>query len=43
MGVDGVTDVLPLGTLSAVEQKNLDTMLPELIAQGKKGVEFVHK
>ena len=40
LGPNGVEEVLPFGPLSAFEQKGLDAMLPDLIAQAKKGVEF---
>jgi malate dehydrogenase len=42
LGPNGVEEVLPFGALSAAEQKTLDEMIPDLIAQAKKGVEFVH-
>ncbi len=42
LGPNGVEEVLPFGALSAAEQKTLDDMIPDLIAQAKKGVEFVH-
>lgn len=35
-------EVLPFGKLSAAEQKTLDEMMPDLIAQAKKGVDFVN-
>jgi hypothetical protein len=38
-----VEEVLSFGKLSASEQKGLDAMLPDLIAQAKKGVDFVKK
>jgi len=41
LGPNGVEEVMPFGKLSAAEQKTLDDMLPDLIAQAKKGVEFV--
>lgn len=41
LGRNGVEEVLPFGKLSAFEQKGLDEMLPDLIAQAKKGVDFV--
>ncbi|RYG67981.1 malate dehydrogenase [archaeon] len=40
LGPNGVEEVLSFGKLSAFEQKGLDAMLPDLIAQAKKGVEF---
>jgi malate dehydrogenase len=42
LGPNGVEEVLPFGKLSAAEQKTLDDMMPDLIAQAKKGVEFVN-
>jgi len=41
LGVNGVEEVLHFGKLSAFEQKGLDAMIPDLIAQAKKGVDFV--
>ena len=41
LGPNGVEEVRHFGKLSAFEQKGLDAMLPDLIAQAKKGVEFV--
>lgn len=41
LGPNGVEEVLPFGKLSAAEQKTMDEMLPDLIAQAKKGVDFV--
>jgi hypothetical protein len=35
-----VEEVLHYGKLSAFEQKGLEAMLPDLIAQAKKGVDF---
>jgi malate dehydrogenase len=43
LGPNGAEEVLSFGSLSAFEQKNMDAMLPDLIAQAKKGVEFVSK
>ena len=40
LGPSGVEEVLPFGPLSASEQKGLDAMIPDLVAQAKKGVEF---
>ena len=41
LGPNGVEEVLHYGTLSSAEQATLDAMIPDLIAQAKKGVEFV--
>lgn len=41
LGPNGVEEILPFGSLSEFEQKGLDAMIPDLIAQAKKGVEFV--
>ncbi len=41
LGPNGVEEVLHYGKLSAFEQKGLDAMLPDLVAQAKKGVDFV--
>jgi malate dehydrogenase len=43
LGPNGVEEVLPYGKLSASEQKGLDDMIPDLISQAKKGVEFASK
>jgi len=43
LGRGGVEEVLPFGPISAFEQKVLDDMMPDLIAQAKKGVEFAKK
>lgn len=41
LGPNGVEEVLHYGQLSAFEQKALDAAIPDLVAQAKKGVEFV--
>jgi len=41
LGPNGVEEVLHYGTLNAAEQATLDAMIPDLVAQAKKGVEFV--
>jgi len=41
LGPNGVEEVLHYGALSAAEQKTLDAMIPDLVNQAKKGVEFV--
>lgn len=41
LGPNGAEEVRSFGPLSAYEQKALDAMLPDLISQAKKGVEFV--
>lgn len=41
LGPQGVEEVLPFGKLSDVEQANLDAMLPDLITQAQKGIDFV--
>ena len=40
LGPSGAEEVLSFGDLSAFEKEGLDAMIPDLIAQGKKGVEF---
>ena len=40
LGPNGVEEILPFGKLTEYEQKGLDAMIPDLIAQAKKGVEF---
>jgi malate dehydrogenase len=41
LGPAGVEKVMPFGTISPFEQATLDTMLPDLVSQAKKGVEYV--
>jgi len=41
LGKNGVEEVLPLGTLNAAEQKYVDDMLKDLIAQIGKGEQYV--
>ncbi len=41
LGPSGVEEIHPFGPLSAFEQQGLDKMLPDLIGQVKKGVEYV--
>lgn len=43
LGPNGVEEILSYGKLSAAEQKTLDTMVPDLVSQAKKGVEFATK
>jgi malate dehydrogenase len=43
LGPNGIEEVLPYGTISAYEQDILNKMLPDLIGQVKKGVDFVAK
>jgi len=43
LGPNGAEEVLSFGKLSEYEQAGLDKMLPDLIAQAKKGVEFANK
>lgn len=41
LGPNGIEEVLHYGKLSAYEQDILDKMIPDLVAQAKKGVDFV--
>jgi malate dehydrogenase len=41
LGPNGVEEVLHYGKISASEQAILDAMIPDLVAQAKKGVEYV--
>lgn len=41
LGPNGVEEVRHFGELSAFEKKGLDAMIPDLVAQAKKGVDFV--
>lgn len=43
LGPNGVEEVLPFGTLSEYEQKGLADMIPDLVSQAKKGVDFANK
>jgi malate dehydrogenase len=43
LGRSGVEEMLPLGPMNELEQRNYDTMLPELAGSIQKGVEFVQK
>lgn len=40
LGKDGVDTIHHYGAVTEHEQKLIDAMLPDLIAQGKKGVEW---
>lgn len=41
LGKEGVEKIHGLGEMSAVEKEALDKAVPDLVAQAKKGVEFV--
>lgn len=41
LGPNGVEEVLHFGKISAYEQGVLDAMVPDLVAQAKKGIDFV--
>ena len=41
LGPNGVEEVLPIGNLSDYEKESLQKLIPDLITQAKKGVEFV--
>lgn len=41
LGKDGVAKIHSYGTLSAFEKEGLSTMLPDLISQAQKGIDFV--
>lgn len=43
LGKAGAEKVMPFGAISAFEQATLDAMIPDLVAQAKKGVEYVTK
>ena len=40
LGPNGVEEVLPYGKLSAFEQESLDKLVPDLIVQANKGINF---
>jgi malate dehydrogenase len=40
LGPNGVEEVLPYGNLSAFEQEGLDKLVPDLIVQANKGINF---
>ena len=42
LGPNGIEEILPYGKLSAYEQSTLDKMVPDLLSQAKKGVDFVN-
>ena len=41
LGKNGVEEIHHFGELSALEQKNFDEMLPDLVSQAEKGISFV--
>jgi malate dehydrogenase len=41
LGRSGIEEFLPLGALNDLEQRNYDTMLPELASSIQKGIDFV--
>ena len=41
LGPNGVEEVLHFGEISSYEQETLDKMIPDLITQAKKGIDFV--
>ena len=41
LGPNGVEEVISFGALSAAEQATLDNMIPDLITQANKGVDYV--
>lgn len=43
LGRSGIEEFLPLGAMNDLEQRNYDTMLPELAGSIKKGIEFVQR
>lgn len=43
LGPSGAEEVLHFGALSAFEQQGLDALVPDLIVQAKKGIEFATK
>jgi malate dehydrogenase len=43
LGPNGAEEVLPFGPVSDFEQEGLDKLVPDLIVQAKKGVEFAQK
>jgi malate dehydrogenase len=43
LGPNGVEKVLPFGKLSTFEQQSFDKMITELVAQEKKGIDFINK
>jgi malate dehydrogenase len=43
LGPSGVEEVLPFGPINEFEQQGLDALVPDLIVQAKKGIEFANK
>uniref|UniRef100_A0A7S3NK97 Malate dehydrogenase n=1 Tax=Aureoumbra lagunensis TaxID=44058 RepID=A0A7S3NK97_9STRA len=43
LGPDGVEEIYGYGTISEFEEQGLKSMLPDLIAQAQKGIDFVKK
>jgi len=43
LGPEGAEEVLPYGILSKFEQDNLNSMLPDLLKQIQKGIDFANK
>jgi hypothetical protein len=43
LGPNGVEEIKSFGVLSPYEQIALDKLVPDLIAQAKKGVDFVNQ
>lgn len=43
LGPNGVEEILPVGDISPFEKDVMDKMVTDLVAQAKKGVEFVSK
>jgi malate dehydrogenase len=43
LGPSGAEEVLPFGPINEFEQQGLDALVPDLIVQAKKGIEFANK
>ena len=43
LGPEGAEEVLPYGILSTFEQDNLNALLPDLLKQIQKGIDFANK
>jgi malate dehydrogenase len=41
LGPAGIEKVMKFGSISMFEQATLDAMIPDLVSQAKKGVEYV--
>ena len=43
LGPNGAEEILPIGQLSAFETQSLEKLVPDLIVQAQKGIQFANK